>query len=197
MSRYINVLTKMFEAVEPEFRASTIVRYRLEADRQFEMWKKLLEGPEPRGRPYVSSYPPEYVRPAKDAVWSSYWEAKQKMTWEVNYEKAEQDANRAVTQAKEHFIAKQAKKLDNATESRKGKTAKMEGVLTYNVMIEGHITVKFSGGDNFTLVLSMIVNHRYTTGYKSFYQFPARFTKITKGKDTHATKSEAWMKENF
>jgi hypothetical protein len=201
MNSFNQRLTELFEQVEPQFRADTIARYRAVAENQFKGWVTMLEGPEPPQGPWysVGTACPDYVTwdGGMGTTWKAKVDALKAGKYRINYQKAGRDANDSVTYAKQHFIAKQTKKLVNATKLRKDRPA-IEGMLVYNVLIEGTLIVKYPNGDYFVINMSMIVNHRYERGYKSFYQFPARFSQavINETKVT-ARLSEKYMSENF
>jgi len=123
--------------------------------------------------------------------------ARQRGEFVANYELAEREANASVDHAKLQFVGKTAKKLENATKNHPG-TPRIGGYLSFNQAISGGLKVEFDSGDEFLLVLTIIVNHRYKRGHKSFYQFPARFGSVKlRGVDVKARFSEAWMEKNF
>lgn len=194
-------LTELFEQVEPQFRADTVARYRSQAEGQLAGWLKQLEGPEPKRGPWYHTVTacPEYV--TWDSALGTSWEAKVRAAkagkYRANVERAERDANDSVDYAKAHFIAKQAKKLTNATKLQAGRPT-IAGRLVYNVLIEGTLTVAYPNKNCFTIEMSMIVNHRYERGAKSFYQFPARFVAAQLGGHrVSARLSEKWMSKHF
>lgn len=194
-------LRGLFLQVEPQFRRDTVARYVDLANRQFTSWLELLEGPEPpRDRHYHESVAcPQYV--TWDGGMGSSWEAKvaaaKRGEYRANIQRATSDANASVDYAKEHFISKQTKKITNATTHRTDHPS-IAGKLRYKVVIEGTLTFQYKNGDSFQVVMSMIVNHRYTRGYTSFYQFPARFTNVNMaGTLVTDRMSERWMAENF
>ncbi len=215
MNPFTAKLTKLFEAVEPKFREETIGRYKAIALGQYEGWKTIMEGEEPKGDTWYARQDraaamacPQYVKPLRDLhaerhymipTWEQVRGYLRDGAYEVDFQKAESDAIHSVCSAKHHFISKQSKKLENACKLRDLRTlTKLEGSLSCNGVVTGFLTVRFSGGDQFTLNMSMIVNHRYERGYTSFYQYPARFGAVVIG-DWHPTDriSEKWMAENF
>jgi len=199
MADFADKLLAMFEEVEPDFRAALIKQYREIADRQLEVWLKSLEGPEPTGRfAWEQRRPPEFVThdEALAPIWSNY--QKFRSVFRADYKKAERTANTSVDNAKLHFISKQSKKLANATKLAKGKP-KLTGHLALRVMVvTGSLLVEYKRS-KFTLTMSMIVNYRHQRGFKSFYQFPARFANVEiDGIPQIGTRvSEAWMEKNF
>jgi hypothetical protein len=202
MQVFIDKLTAMFESVEPAFREETVKRYRAAAAAQLKYWLTLLEGPEPqRGRNYwEETSVPQYVVTTAGS-YSPSWQSKVDLAkqgkWVADYVRAERDANNSVDDAKLHFIAKQSKKLANATKLHKGLPT-LTGSLKLNVVIEGHLLVSYKNGDGFRLEMSMIVNHRYQRGCTTFYQFPARFKDVCcKAELPKGNISEKWMSENF
>lgn len=203
MNIYTKKLTQLFEQVEPLFRSETIDRYRRHADLTHRAWLERMAGPKPEHARMASdaSRLPEYTKSTKGS-WNPNWETMVRDIAEgmfvIDYAQAEQDANRAVSGAKENFIAKQAAKLTNATKLRTG-TPKLDGLLRCNGVVTGHLSVKYNKNDHFILTMNMITNHRYERGYTSFYQFPARFTDVHIGgeKKTGVKISEKWMGENF
>jgi len=197
-------LTRIFESVEDKFRADAVARYVAMAQRQYEAFTKFAAGQEPeRDRYYHDSMRvPEYVG-NKKGCWQSGWAgivaAHQNGEWFCDEAKAIKDANHQVDMVKLQFISKHVKKLENATKSHKGKPNHVSGELAHTVLVEGHLKVAYKNGDSFVLTLSMIVNHRYSRGCTSFYQFPSRFKDVMlKGKPVTGTKvSEKWMGEHF
>lgn len=196
-------LTGLFVQVEPLFRADTIARYKIQAESQFKGWVTMLEGEKPKEtRTMFGSIlsPPDYVKNTKGSysiAWDMLVASHKRGEWSCDLVKAERDANASVDYAKEHFITKQTKKIANATKLRTDRPT-IDGMLRYNVLIEGTLTFKYPNNDCFALTMSMIVNHRYSRGYKSFYQFPARFGNVyIAGKRADGRISEKWMSENF
>lgn len=195
-------LTAMFEAVEPDFRKATIAEYRSQADLQLAGWLELLKGPEPEQNVYyyIATQQPQYVLcklPTHPFTWADKQAAAAKNQYVVNYTASDRDANAAVSYAKEHFISKQAKKFTNATKSHRG-TPELTGKLQCSVLCTGELNVKYKNGDEFSVVLDMIVNYRYQTGFKSFYQFPARFYGVILGGEAVKERvSEKWMGDHF
>lgn len=199
---YAAKLTELFEAVEPQFRAAQVAKYRETANNQLAAWLQRLEGPEPdrKQRYYVDlTRPPQYVG-FKQATsrfdWA--WMQANKADYFADLERAESDANTSVDQGKAHFISKQSKKLDTATKNYKGRgRIKISGELRFRVLIEGHLDVQFAADSRFRLAMSMIVNYRYKSGFKSFYQFPARFQGVVIRGVKLDKPSEARMAELF
>lgn len=195
-------LTAMFEAVEPEFRKATVAEYRTQAQNQLAGWLELLRGPEPERNAYyyVSTAMPQYVlcdQHTHPHLWSDKQAAAKRGVYKANFKAAERDANASVDYAKVHFVEKQAKKLTNATKLHRG-TPELDGKLHFKVLVTGELHVTYKNGDRFSIALDMIVNYRYTTGFKSFYQFPARFYGVILGGSApKARLSEKWMSENF
>jgi hypothetical protein len=196
-------LTELFESVEPQFRAATIERYRRHAELTHRSWLERMAKPKPADLRLAREALrlPEYTKSTKGS-WNPTWEVMVQDIaaglFIIDYARAEQDANRSVSSAKEHFIAKQSKKLANATKRRKG-TPKLRGELKCDSVVTGHLMVLYNAQDHFILTMNMIVNHRYQRGYTSFYQFPARFTNvhIDGVLQTGSRISEFWMGENF
>lgn len=203
MSSYSKRLTKLFEQVEPQFRADTVARYVGTAKGNLEAWLNLLKGPEPPrviGTFRRSWEVPNYVD-HKDGVYPLFWlklqEEAKAGKWTANVARAARDANNSVDYAKHHFISKQSRKLENATKLCEDRPS-ISGKLVYNVLIEGTLRIKFSNGSRFDIVMSMIVNHRYERGFTQFYQFPARFTNVVVNESMPTARtSEKWMSENF
>lgn len=194
-------LTGLFAQVEPKFRLDTIARYVARAEGNFKSWMELLAGPEPpRDRFYWDATScPQYVTwdGGMSGAWADKVAAAGRGEYRADIKRATQDAIDSVRYAREHFISKQTKKITNATTLRPERPS-IAGTLKYNVLIEGILTFLYKNGDRFDVVMSMIVNHRYTRGYTSFYQFPARFTNVTLGgQPVTARLSEKWMSENF
>lgn len=206
MIDFDTILTKMFEQVEPQFRAAQVAHYRDVAERQLEGWKTRMNGPKPENNREVwdCMAQPRYVVTADSkkyryvSGWDELRDAINDGHYRVNYEAAERDANDSVDAAKAHFVSKQAKKLANATKNHSGKP-KLTGKLSFSARITGVLNVEFGKGDCFSLDMSMIVNYRSgRRGYTSFYQFPARFVGVQiKGKRPTARVSEKWMEKNF
>lgn len=203
-SRFAPKLTSMFEQIEPEFRKHIVAQYRKAAEGQLEGWLKWLEGPKPITHGDWHDLP-RYVKVQSGSSSYHQWEdcqdKKRKGEYRVNYEFAEKEADASVDYAKVHFINKQSKKLDTATSNHKPNGAKIGGHLQISAgLVTGFIVVEYSGGDSFTLTMSIITNCRYggRYGYTSFHQFPARFNSVKlKGKLVKARFSESWMETNF
>lgn len=194
-------LTNLFGKVEPQFRLDTIARYVERANNNFALWIATLTGPEPpRDRHYHDAVRcPQYVTwtGGMGSSWAAKVEASKRGEFRADIKLATTDAIASVTYAREHFIAKQSKKILNATTHREDRPT-IAGTLKYKVLIEGTLSFDYPNGDHFDIVMSMIVNHRYTRGYTSFYQFPARFTNVKlAGEVVTARLSELWMAENF
>lgn len=204
-TRFSARLTGLFLQVEQQFRDDTVARYKLVAESEWKSWEKLLTGPEPEKKRTFGFGsvldPPKYVR-CKAGSYSPNWDmlvaSFNRGDWEKNEAAAIRDANDSVDYAKQHFISKQSKKLANATKLRTDRPT-IAGKLIYKVLIEGSLTLKYPNGDSFLIVMSMIVNHRYTRGYTSFYQFPARFCNVKMAGEfvKPARVSEKWMSEHF
>lgn len=203
-SKFLPILTRIFEEVEPKFREQQIVSYKAQASSQLEWVLSWLDGPEPDGKTktWHDFSIPRYVNVAGGA-WYRGWDALQRIRKEggfrAAFERAEADANRSVDAAKAHFITKQCKKLDNATKNHPGES-QVSGFLRLDGsgIIAGRLKVEYKNGDEFTLNMSVIVNYRHARGFTSFYQFPARFTRVKlNGEFVKARLSEGWMEDNF
>lgn len=206
MSTYESKLTAMFAEIEPEFRAKQSERYKTLATSQLEIWLKYLDGPKPDDtkRRLWSVRLPDFV----DVHGGSYnpqWEAMQAMRkrgdFRCAYGRAEKAAKDSVDYAKLHFVTKQNKKLTNATKNHKGSPS-LGGRLGFDSagVIVGALTAVYENGDEFTVMMSVIVNYRYNsrTGGGGFYQFPARFGRVKMGGEVvKARLSEGWMERNF
>jgi hypothetical protein len=203
MDTFENALTTMFAQAEPAFREFTVKRYMARATEQFEQWSKLLSGEEPpKDRRYHDRlHRPDYVG-VHGGTYSLYWDGMvanfKAGKFYCNIDRAVKDANDAVDCAKTHFVSKQSKKLKNATKLRTDSPS-LEGHLHFNgLIVTGTLKVTFPNGDWFTIELDMIVNHRYSRGHKSFYQFPARFKECEiAGQRQKVRLSEKWMSEHF
>lgn len=194
-------LTGLFVKVEPKFRSDTIARYVDVANTNFALWIATLTGPEPpRDQHYHDAVRcPDYVTwdGGIGSSWQAKVEASKRGEFRADVAKATRDANASVDNAKLHFISKHTKKITNATTHRTDRPT-IAGTLRYRVVVQGTLTFTYKNGDSFEVVMSMIVNHRYTRGYTSFYQFPARFTNVKlAGEVVTARMSERWMAENF
>jgi len=193
-------LTKLFEAIEPQFRTAQVQKYRTTAEAQLGGWLQRLEGPAPTGRyAWDQMYSPEYVairQPTSRHDWT--WMQEHRADYYANVQKAKRDANAAVDQAKAHFISKQSGKLISATKNYAGRgRIKVSGQLGCNVVITGHLDVHFNASYRFRLAMSMIVNYRYRPRFTSFYQFPARFQHVIVNGEMLDRVSEAQMAELF
>lgn len=215
-------LAEMFGTVEAAFREGEVRSYRAQADAQVAAWLKRVEAGPVKG-PGVNwrvNCPPEYVLFVREHLdkklepgdvfalncggfeerkFGVYKKLAAMGEFKPNYDKAEKDANAAVDAAKAHFISKQGKKLATAFGNRTD-IASIEGQLVYQGVITGWLKVTCKNGDQFTLDMNMIVNHRYEPHFTSFYQYPSRFTSVSiNGKPpAKGTKlSEEWMAEHF
>lgn len=211
MDKFTKKLTSLFESVEDKFREETIARYKRIAVAQYEHWVDTLRGEEPENRGIHGRMAkndamarPQYVRCLETKpnympkTWLSLREEINKGLYEVDFAKAEKDANDSVTYAKQHFIAKQSNKIANACQSRPDSEIKeLVGTLACNGVVTGLLTVHCLGGDKFTIHMNMIVNHRFERGFTSFYQYPARFCDVYLRGATFKKASEKWMMENF
>jgi hypothetical protein len=215
MSQFAAKLTEMFEAVESEFRAAQVARYRLNAEAAHKAWADRIKGAEPTDEELQSKglgyfrvskrelmYSPEYTK-RKDGsgVYTSTWSMLREEIvageYMIDFKRAEADANRLVSDVKRAFIAKQTAKLTNATQLRKGQ-ATLTGQLNFGtVMITGELVVRYKNGDSFTLAMSITYN-RSSQG-KDFCQYPARFTNVRLNGKCPKTGviSEAWMAANY
>ncbi len=212
-------LTSLFAKVEPHFRQGEINAYREEADSQLVGWKIRVEkGPVKRevgmgawDFDYTVNHVPGYVTyPHEkwkdnfglmsgddDRRFEVYKVILAANEFKADYKRSDRDANAAVDGAKHHFIQKQSLKVSNAIGTRKD-IKSVSGLLEYRGVITGNLKVVCENGDEFTLNMTMIVNHRNANGnYTSFYQYPARFHGIHIGSKVINGESEKWMAEHF
>lgn len=214
------LVTEIFEQIEAEFRAARVKANREYSQRAFDAWKQRLNGPMPEHLPdgpvYSRDRPtrdamarPQYViaKPGSrdyfvslDAQWAGLRDDINAGLYLPDPDRAERDAHVEVDSVKAQFIAKQSRKLNNATQLCAGRP-KVDGRLEYRAgRMGGRMTVDYGNGNSFALEMSVVHNYRssrYGHG-TSFYQYPARFTAVKiNGEKPKATISEAWMAENF
>lgn len=217
MTQFQKKLTRMFEQVEAQFRAETVERYERHAGLQVSAWMLRLGTDEPMWTPEShkserefnwdkadSIKPPQYAKRVKDIdtsvdyriTWEQMRDRINAGVYDVDLKQAAKDANDSVDAAKANFIAKQSKKLENATVLRTDFRS-MKGSLKCNGVVTGYLHVFFKNGDKFSIHMNMIVNYRYSRGYTSFHQFPARFYDVVLGGEPVKKVSEQWLKDNY
>ena len=201
-SVFLLKLRAMFAKVEPAFKKQTREYYRKLVQRNWDDWQATLALPyetikeRQRQDRFGGSLPrpPQYV--THENTISYTWEAYQKAEWKAQFDRAQDDADAEVRNAREHFTIKLDQKLRDATKQRKD-IPTLIGELRNGVRITGHVKADYPNGDSFRVELSIVRNVRYERGYNPYYQFPARFSVAVIGGNTVKPKSLAWMQENF
>lgn len=203
------ILTRLFEQVEPAFRAHQIEAYERMANLGVKHYvEKLLalDGIEDKTEASKQWHlierneRPRYMKYRDGSMihWlDSYIKGAKEGAFLPDLKSAQYDANALVDSAKTHFVSKLTKKLDNALKNCT-KKPKLSGELRFVGRIVGWLDVKV-GYSGFRVEMSMITNYRYSgRGSTIFHQFPARFTEIIEDKvKIKKSASEAWMAEYF
>lgn len=186
------MLEKILSPVDRKWEESVVDAFVSAANGEFKGWGEYCTGPQPeneKANHWRSIKTPTYVLYTPNKKYdgrfpshhSEHAAAFKAGCHSVDLKLAKKDGVEAYRQTREAFLARMTDKISSIVIDKK---IKVEGIITFNRMIEGSMEVTVDTGDSFVMKIAIKTNYRYgrnaANGSLTVYsQYPVTFVRAT------------------